>query len=385
VRELSLFTGAGGGLLGSMLLGWRTVAAVEYDSYCQRVLCARGGYMADTTSADAGSRTEQLQSAEPALGQPSQPVPDARNRSREAASWPVQFPVYPDVRTFHPVPGSCDIVTGGFPCQPFSHAGKRLGEDDPRNLWPHAVRILVESGAPLGFFENVPGLLSSGYFGTVLGDLAEAGFDAEWCVLGADDVGAPHRRKRLWILAYRTDYWTGWRQQLAQGGESARDVADRHGYDARVHDRTVGVPEGVLRRHSQGDIPPGCGAVPSGPEDWGGPWAVDPADVADTLHNEPQVRTRDGSECERRPEFAAGSGAASGNSGGDSADSRLAEPCVDGMAHGLADWMGGRIPRVAVGVSSRVNRLRALGNGQVPLTMAAAWTYLAREAGILDT
>ena len=149
MRELSLFTGAGGGLLGSLILGWEPVQFVENDAYCRRVLAAR--------------------------------FPDV--------------PCHEDARTFHPVPGSCDIVTGGFPCQPFSQAGKRLGEDDPRNLWPHAVRVLVESGAPLGFFENVPGLLSSGYFGTVLGDLAEAGFDAEWCVLGADDVGRfLHRR-----------------------------------------------------------------------------------------------------------------------------------------------------------------------------------------------
>jgi DNA (cytosine-5)-methyltransferase 1 len=177
-----------------MLLGWHLTAAVEWDAYCQRVLSAR--------------------------------FPDV--------------PCHSDVRDFHPVPDSCDIVTGGFPCQPFSQAGKRLGEDDPRNMWPHAVRVLRESGAPLGFFENVPGLLSSGYFGTVLGDLAEAGFDAEWCVLGADDVGAPHRRKRLWILAY-----------------SASHLRRASGDDGRV------APDGAGDRGA------------------GSPWRFDPADVGD--------------------------------------------------------------------------------------------------------
>jgi len=201
MRELSLFTGAGGGLLGSMLLGFRTVAAVEWDPYCQKVLCARGGYMADAGSSGLMERAPEsdTRGMDGAAGH-------MRGAGSEQAVSPwcgrEGFPIYGDIRTFHPEPDSCDIVTGGFPCQPFSHAGKRLGEDDSRNMWPHAVRVLVESGAPLGFFENVPGLLSSGYFGTVLGDLAEAGFDAEWCVLGADDVGAPHRRKRLWILAY---------------------------------------------------------------------------------------------------------------------------------------------------------------------------------------
>src|SRR5665647_2082239 len=107
-RELSLFTGAGGGLLGSLILGWDPAQFVEHDAYCQRVLAAR--------------------------------FPDV--------------PCHSDVRDFHPVPGSCDIVTGGFPCQPFSQAGKRLGEDDPRNMWPQFIRVMVESGAPLGFFEN---------------------------------------------------------------------------------------------------------------------------------------------------------------------------------------------------------------------------------------
>ena len=202
MRELSLFTGAGGGLLGSLILGFRTVAAVEYDPYCQRLLCARGGYMAD---ADSGRLSER----EELDGGAAQDTADWDSCGQHAGGCggPERFPIHPDVRTFHPVPGSCDIVTGGFPCQPHSQAGKRLGGLDSRDLWPDTLRILRESDAPLGFFENVPGLLTSrdadgrSMFGGILGDLSEAGFDAEWCVLGADDVGAPHRRKRLWILA----------------------------------------------------------------------------------------------------------------------------------------------------------------------------------------
>lgn len=92
-------------------------------------------------------------------------------------------------------------LTAGYPCQPFSHAGKRGGTDDPRHLWPwvrDAVRILRPR---LVFLENVAGHLSLG-FDTVLGDLAEIGFDAEWTTLRASDVGACHRRDRLFIVAY---------------------------------------------------------------------------------------------------------------------------------------------------------------------------------------
>jgi DNA (cytosine-5)-methyltransferase 1 len=97
-----------------------------------------------------------------------------------------------------------DILTAGYPCQPFSHAGKRKGTDDIRHLWPYiaeAVRVLRPRRVVL---ENVAGHLSLG-FGDVLSDLAEAGYDAEWCVLRASDVGAPHQRARVFIVAADAD------------------------------------------------------------------------------------------------------------------------------------------------------------------------------------
>lgn len=83
-----------------------------------------------------------------------------------------------------------ELLCAGYPCQPFSHAGARRGEEDERHLWPYiaeAVRVLRPRWVVL---ENVAGHLSLG-FGTVLGDLAEAGYDAEWCCVRASDVGAP--------------------------------------------------------------------------------------------------------------------------------------------------------------------------------------------------
>ena len=113
-------------------------------------------------------------------------------------------PIWDDLSTFdgRPWRGVVDLVSAGYPCQPFSVAGNRAGEADPRHLWPHVRRIIDEVKPSLVFLENVPGHLSLG-FDSVLSDLADLGLNAEWCVLGADDVGAPHRRKRLWCLAYR--------------------------------------------------------------------------------------------------------------------------------------------------------------------------------------
>lgn len=94
-----------------------------------------------------------------------------------------------------------DVICGGYPCQPFSTAGKRGGENDARHLWPamhNAIRILRPRYA---LMENVRGHLSLG-FGRVLGDLAEIGYDAEWQIIPAVAVGAPHKRERVFIVAY---------------------------------------------------------------------------------------------------------------------------------------------------------------------------------------
>lgn len=94
-----------------------------------------------------------------------------------------------------------DLICGGYPCQPFSQAGKRAGEDDPRHLWPEFARLLRVLRPRFVLLENVPGHLSLG-FGRVLGDLAGLGYDAEWTCLRAADFGASHLRKRVFVVAY---------------------------------------------------------------------------------------------------------------------------------------------------------------------------------------
>lgn len=162
MRELALFAGAGGGILGGLLLGWRTVCAVEIDPYARSVLLARQN---DGTLAP--------------------------------------FPVWDDIRTFDGTAwcGAVDVVSGGFPCQDISAAGNGAGLEGERSgLWVEMARIIREVRPRFAFVENSPMLTSRG-LGTVLGDLAEMGFDARWGVLGADDCGAPHMRKRIWIMA----------------------------------------------------------------------------------------------------------------------------------------------------------------------------------------
>jgi DNA (cytosine-5)-methyltransferase 1 len=162
MNELALFAGAGGGILGGHLLGWRTVCAVEWEPYAACILAAR--------------QNDGL-------------LPS--------------FPIWDDVQTFdgRPWRGIVDVISGGFPCQDISAAGKGAGIDGERSgMWREMARIIHEVRPKFVFVENSPMLTSRG-LGTVLGDLAAMGFDARWGVLGAADVGAPHQRDRIWIVA----------------------------------------------------------------------------------------------------------------------------------------------------------------------------------------
>jgi DNA (cytosine-5)-methyltransferase 1 len=97
------------------------------------------------------------------------------------------------------------IVTGGFPCQPHSIAGQKKGSEDERDLWSECRRMLRELRPEIALFENVPGLfISNGgrFFNRVLSDISECGYDAEWQVISAAEVGALHLRKRVWVVCY---------------------------------------------------------------------------------------------------------------------------------------------------------------------------------------
>jgi DNA (cytosine-5)-methyltransferase 1 len=155
----SLFTGIGGFDLGFERAGLECKWQVEIDTYCQQVLWEH---------------------------------------------WP-NISKWDDVRTFPPDfsnEWNVDVICAGFPCQPFSCAGKMLGADDERNLWPQTIRIIRVLRPSIVVLENVPALLANEYFGTILADLAACGFDAEWDCLPAFAFGAPHYRDRLFIVAY---------------------------------------------------------------------------------------------------------------------------------------------------------------------------------------
>jgi len=130
-------------------------------------------------------------------------------------------PIWTDLKTFPwgAFRGRVDILSGGFPCQPFSTAGQRAGDSDPRHLWPHITRGIRELGRPaLVFFENVDGIISSKLAGSewadpagtpvllhILRELERMGYHATAGVFSAGEIGAPHQRKRVFIMGVRDD------------------------------------------------------------------------------------------------------------------------------------------------------------------------------------
>lgn len=166
LKELSLFTGAGGGLLGTKLLGWQHIGYVENENYCQKVLHQR---IADG-----------ILDAAPIFG-------DIQEFIREGYAEAYK--------------GMVDVITAGFPCQPFSVAGCGLAEKDERNMWPETIECLRIIRPPYAFLENVPNVFNHKYIQRIFGDLAESGYCVRYRPLSAADVGAIHPRKRQWFLA----------------------------------------------------------------------------------------------------------------------------------------------------------------------------------------
>ncbi|MBH4018256.1 DNA cytosine methyltransferase [Pseudomonas aeruginosa] len=306
MNELALFAGAGGGILGGHLIGWRTVCAVEFEPYAASVLVAR---------------------------------------QNDGILPP--FPVWDDVRTFdgRPWRGLVDVVSGGFPCQDISAAGNGAGIDGERSgLWREMARIIGEVRPRFVFVENSPLLVRRG-LAVVLGDLTELGYDARWCVMGAADVGAPHQRDRIWIVAHTE----GERRREARKlrFEQPSQWSSCRGEEV-PNSFGIGLEKEWCAWRSQQEVP----------VTWRG---------SSEMANTKCIR------CEQveQPVACRQKGARPTGS--------TEHSCI---APGRSGWpVEPDVGRVADGVASRVDRLKALGNGQVPLCAAVAFTLLSNGFG----
>ncbi|ADV83852.1 DNA cytosine methyltransferase [Terriglobus saanensis] len=319
----SLFAGIGGIDLGFERAGFRTVWQVEINPYCQRVLAKN--------------------------------FPHAER--------------YADIRecgahNLKPV----DVIVGGFPCQDISNAGKRAGITGERSgLWGEYARIVRELRPRFVFVENVAALLGRG-MGTVLGDLAEIGYDAEWEIVSAADVGAPHLRERIWIVAY-PNCGRRW-PNAARWNYSSRENTGRAEADGvlgaiRKASGARHVADSSCERCGEArqlrcDEPPERSTC--GSEDAANTEILDGGQGRQgrsTCHSENGQSKWPKALADAQHD---GSHRAQGNeaeSGSDRADDRLPER--------ISQWaVEPNVGRVAHGIPARVDRLRGLGNAVVP-------------------
>jgi len=257
-----------------------------------------------------------------------------------------QAPIWDDIATFDPEPwrNRVDTVTASIPCQPFSTAGKRRHTADQRWLWHEVKRILAGTNAPVLFLENVPGFRARG-LPIVLHSLMELGFDAQWGVLGAggtDGVGAPHKRRRLFLLAYRrgdgleilrqthNEYWSNASRYISHRCNTEPELADSNSKPIRLESERDKREGGGIRKTERGDTEHVDTGKPMGVPVW--PPGISSTDWASIPPG--------------------------------------AQPAICSVAHG----------HVADGGLPRTEQIRLLGNAVVPVQAAMAWLYLCANA-----
>lgn len=207
MRHASLFSGIGGFDLAAQWAGWQNILQVEIDPWCQRILAKN--------------------------------FPNVKRHT--------------DIHTFDPAPfaGAIDIISGGFPCQPYSQAGKRQGKDDPRHLWPEMFRIIrvIQPNWIVG--ENVRGLAtwSRGLvFEEVHTNLESEGYQVQAFILPAASVNAPHERQRIWFVAHRPG------EQMGTTGQPRKNGCMGINTDAGSFDGNISVQQRGQNTASDADI-----------------------------------------------------------------------------------------------------------------------------------
>jgi DNA (cytosine-5)-methyltransferase 1 len=305
MNELALFAGSGGGILGGHLLGWRTIAAVEIEDYPRRVLL-----------------------------------------QRQADGLLPRFPIWDDICTFDGKPwrGRVDVISGGFPCQDISAAGKGDGLDGERSgLWTQMARVVSEVRPPFVFVENSPMLTTRGGV-RVIADLTQMGYDTTWTVMGAADIGAPHQRDRMWIVGKASHAHF----QRLQRPAHKQELEGKGSYQLQTEQPRNQGKVGITNPQRSG-----LEGQPDSREQ----------EVAWTGSGRPLANPKNKGDVWR--EWELGFAQQEHHSGRSPID-------------GSREWWSVEpaVGRVAHGVACRVDRLKAIGNGQVPACAAAAWRLL---------
>jgi len=277
-------------------------------------------------------------------------------------------PIWTDLKSFpwESFRDRVDILTGGYPCQPFSAAGKRLGTEDPRHLWPYiasGIRILRPK---LCFFENVEGHTSLG-LREVVGELEQMGYKVSWGIFSAREVGAPHQRKRVFIMAVSNSLGgaAGLPRSLAWN-EGVAGVADHgcgEGCGELADARCFGSEGAELQSEGLEQFRQAWPSRPGQPQHGWEP----PRVVGNAASQRSQERPQ---RCNHSPIQATECGSGSESNG-------QAQPALGGNPDGPADRLD--YAELQVSCDNRTDELRLLGNGVVPATAERAFRALLNE------
>lgn len=303
MNELALFAGAGGGILGSYLLGCTVICAVERDAYAAQILA---------------------------------------QRQNDGILPP--FPIWSDVCSFDGKPwrGIIDVISGGFPCQDISSAGKGAGIDGARSgMWAEMARIIGEVRPRYVLVENSPMLVSRGLT-RVISDLAKMGYDAEWARFSASNFGAPHQRDRIWIVAHTSSERFSFKNITS--GFSTEFTRARNNGSEMANAQSIRLEQArececrSAQRISRSSL---------------------------------EFSNTDCFRCEQVEQRVSCGASRKGSS-------NTAKHCSFTTRR---EWWATepRLGRVADGVAHRVDRLKAIGNGQVPIVAKSAFEYLRND------
>jgi DNA (cytosine-5)-methyltransferase 1 len=272
-------------------------------------------------------------------------------------------PIWSNLKSFHweSFRGMVDILSGGYPCQPFSTAGKRAGAKDPRHLWPYIKDGIKQMAPRICFFENVEGHISLG-LSTVISDLEELGYQVAWGIFSAAECGAPHQRKRVFILANRNGqglegYWG----HVAKYDSQGRQGADGYAWPSRPGQPQHAWEPPRVVEHSNGNrrqrnVPRDVSEQDSNRQD---DRILGAADSMGNSNSFNRSTSPEGWEYDAKV----------GQAGGGEAEPALGRE-ADGVASGL-DYA-----QLCVSCDNRTDELRLLGNGVVPATVTLAFRTL---------